>query len=100
MSIIVKNYSETKRYSLTKHLNLKVKDFKKQLANDFNLNIDEIQLEHYNRKLDDNKLLDHYILEENNKNKNFIIFINSETYDLYKINKYLLFSILFMLSTC
>ena len=100
MSIIVKNYSKTKVYSINQYLNTKIKDFKLKLAKDFELNIDNIKLEHYNRVLEDDKIMDDYIMEENSNsdNNNFIVIINSNEYDIGKMNKYLLFGIFLMLS--
>ena len=100
MSIIVKNYDKTKVYNINQYLNTKIKDFKLKLAKDFELNIDNIKLYHYNRVLEDDKLMDDYIMEENsNNNNNFIVIINSNKYDISKMNKYLLFGIFLMLST-
>jgi len=100
MDIIVKNYSDTKIYNIEDYLHVNVEDFKKKVASDFNLNINEITLQHYNRILDDNKIMDHYINDEKDDKEHFIVFINSDSYDIAKINRYLVFSILFMLSTC
>ena len=100
MDIIVKNYRNTKIYNIEDYLHVNVEDFKKKVASDFNLNINEITLQHYNRILDDNKIMDHYINDEKDDKEHFIVFINSDSYDIAKINRYLVFSILFMLSTC
>lgn len=100
MDIIVKNYSETKIYNIEEYLHVSVEDFKKKIASDFNLDINNIQLEHYNRTLNDDKIMDHYINDEKEDQDHFIVFINSNNYDIAKINRYLIIGILFMLGTC
>tara|TARA_B100000575_G_C23101800_1_gene635688 strand:+ start:1211 stop:1516 length:306 start_codon:yes stop_codon:yes gene_type:complete len=100
MDIIVKNYSNTKIYNIEENLHVSVEDFKKKIASDFNLDINDIKLQHYNRILENDKIMDHYINDEKEDKEHFIIFINSNSYDIAKINRYLIFGILFMLSTC